>query len=316
MQKQVHRAFIMVLGVVLLTALVMGCSLASEETGTVRLSLTDAPIADAKDVEGVFITITSIEYNLNDEWVEDAGFEGPQEFNLLDLTGGEVALLSQTVIASGEVSQIRFMMDVQKEGSAGKTNPGAYILFDPDSDADGIDDGDVKRELFVPSGGQTGYKAVGSFTIPKNGEVEITADFDVRKSVVKRGSKDEYILKPTIRLIVNNQAGTIAGDFAVATGTFDAYTVFVYDDDTYTAGEAVLEEGDDPETFIPFENAISSASVDTTDGTYILPFLASGTYDLVIAGVGEDGSYTVIDTATYADIVVEAETTTDQDINL
>jgi hypothetical protein len=48
----------------------------------------------------------------------------------------------------------------------------------------------------------------------------------------------------------------------------------------------------------------------------MLPFLASGTYDLVIAGVGEDGSYTVIDSTTYTGIVVEAEETTEQDINL
>lgn len=315
MQKPVHRAFIIILGVVFLTALVMGCSLSSEDTGTVRLSLTDAPIADANDVEGVFITITSIEYNLNGEWIEDTGFEGPQEFNLLDLTGGVVAPLSHTIIPAGEVSQIRFMMDVQKEGSARRTNPGAYILFDPEGATDGIDDSDVKRELFVPSGGQTGYKAVGSFTIPKNGEVEITADFDVRKSVVKRGTNDEYILKPTIRLVVNNQAGTIEGDFLIAGTTYESYTVFVYEEGAYSDSEALPAEIDDPD-FIPFENATSSASVDTTTGSYILPFLASGTYDLVIAGVGEDGSYTVIDSTTYTGIVVEAEKTTEQDISL
>jgi len=156
---------------------------------------------------------------------------------------------------------------------------------------------------------------VGSFTIPSNGEVEITADFDVRKSVVKRGSKDEYILKPTIRLIVNNQAGTIDGSFTAIGSPFTAFTVFAYEDGVYTDSEAPTGT-EDPETFVAFENAVSSAAVDITDGTYILPFLAAGTYDLIVVGVGDDGSYTVIDSTTYGDILVEAETTTNRDISL
>jgi hypothetical protein len=40
----------------------------------------------------------------------------------------------------------------------------------------------------------------------------VTADFDVRKSIVKAGASGKYILKPTIRLVVDNQAGCIKGD--------------------------------------------------------------------------------------------------------
>src|SRR3989339_132287 len=108
MQTKLHRIFLIVTGIVLVTVLMIGCSMAADDPGTIRLSLTDAPIADAKDVEGVFITISSIEYNLNGAWIEDTGFEGPQEFNLLDLTGGTVAPLTNTVISAGEVTQIRF----------------------------------------------------------------------------------------------------------------------------------------------------------------------------------------------------------------
>jgi hypothetical protein len=38
--------------------------------------------------------------------------------------------------------------------------------------------------------------------VPVNGTVVVTADFDVRKAVVLAGSS--YILKPTIKLIVND----------------------------------------------------------------------------------------------------------------
>lgn len=314
MQNKSHHIFLIVTGIVLVTILMIGCSMAADEPGTVRLSLTDAPIADARGVEGVFITISGIEYNLHDTWIEDTGFEGPLEFNLLDLTGGTVAPLTHTVINSGEVTQIRFMLDAQEDGASPSATPGSYIVIDSRGEADGIiDEYDDTYELFVPSGSQTGYKATGSFTIPSNGEVEITADFDVRKSVVKRGSKDEYILKPTIRLIVNNQAGTIAGNFAASASPFTAFTIFAYEDGEYTESEAPSGT-EDPETFIPFENAVTSAAVDTINGTYILPFLAAGTYDLIIVGVGDDGSYTVIDATTYVDILVETETTTTTDI--
>ncbi len=315
MQKKLRRTVIVVLGVVLVTALVMGCSLASNDTGTIKLSLTDAPIADSESVEGVFITISSIEYNLNDTWIEDTGFEGPQKFNLLELTGGTVAPLSNTLISAGEVTQIRFMLDAQEDGADQEDNPANYIVFDSRGAADGIiDENDVIYELFVPSGSQTGYKAVGTFTVPSNGVVEITADFDVRKSVVKKGEKDEYLLKPTIRLIVNNQAGTIDGNFIVTGVTYDAYTIFVYADGTYTDSEAPT--GTEEDNFVAFENAISSAAVDTTEGAYILPFLAAGTYDLIIVGVDGDGSYTVLDSTTYSDIVVEAGSTTSLDVDV
>jgi len=314
MQKSLHRFAVVIFGAFLVGVSFLGCSLASDGSGTIKLNLTDAPIADAKHVEGVFITITSVEYNLNGAWIEDPGFTGPQKFNLLELTGGTVEPLSNTAIRSGEVTQIRFMLDAQEKGASQKANPGNYILIDPDGEADGIDDNDVKYELFVPSGSQTGYKATGNFTIPKNGEVEITADFDVRKSVVKKGTSDEYILKPTIRLVVNNQAGTIAGNFTTNL-SYNAYTIFAYASGSYADSEAPSGT-EDPETFIPFENAISSAVVDIASGTYVLPFLAAGTYDLILAGVADDGSYTVIDTTSYSSIAVVSEEDTNQDIEV
>jgi hypothetical protein len=81
------------------------------------------------------------------------------------------------------------------------SNPGCYLEFE---------DGSTEN-LYVSSGAQTGYKTVGSFTVPINGSVDVTADFDVRKSVVEAGVTGMYLLKPTIRLVVENQAGQIAG---------------------------------------------------------------------------------------------------------
>lgn len=327
-----------------------GASDTTDATGTVSLSLTDAPIADAADIEGVFITIESIAYNLDDEWVEADSFTGPQTFNLLDLTGGTVAVLGDTEISAGTVTQIRFMLSAPEQGAQTSGNPGCFIAIDPDgtrefgtgealviNPTDSIDDivaaieanGDVVHSLFVPSGGQTGYKAEGPFTVPTNGTVEITADFDVRQSVVYAGPPTMnggfYLLKPTIDLIVNNQAGNIAGSFVDDTTntvdetySYETYVIFAYADDMYATYTDEDTAADDQSA--PFPNAVGSANaVDSDDDgildSYTIAFLAHGTYDLIIAGVDAEGAYTVVDD-TYVDIVVQSETTTTQNINI
>lgn len=158
-------------------------------TGTLALYLTDAPI-DAENVTGVHITINEIQYHLDDQWMTCAEFVGPQAYDLLELTGGNFVLLGELTLPAGNYTQIRFMLDIAEMGS-NKTNPGCYIEFVDDS----------TEPLFVPSGGETGYKAIGQFEVPAGGTVEVTADFDVREAVVVADSR--YILKPTIKLIVN-----------------------------------------------------------------------------------------------------------------
>jgi hypothetical protein len=158
-------------------------------TGTLKLYLCDAPI-DAQNVTGVYITIDDIQYHRDGQWTACAEFVGPQKYDLLELTGGNSALLGELTLPAGNYTQIRFMLDIQEKGSS-PANPGCYVEF-----------GDNSTEpLFVPSGGESGYKAIGRFEVPAGATVEVTADFDVHKAVVLAGSS--YILKPTIKLIVN-----------------------------------------------------------------------------------------------------------------
>ncbi len=245
-----------------------GCGFGSE-TGVLKLNLTDAPLVDA-DVTGVYITITGIEYNRNGSWIEMAGFGDPQKYDLMELTNGESALLGQLVLPSGRYTQIRFKLDVADHDAGVPSNPGSYVeIGGPEAE------GGQEVPLFVPSGAQTGYKAVGEFDVPVNGEVEVTVDFDVRKAVVLAG--DKYILKPTLRLVVNNQAGTITGTVTGAAGP--TTVVFAYESGEYhEATETAAPEGD--ATWFP--NSVSSTVVGD-GGAFTLAFLAAGTYDLVVA---------------------------------
>ena len=278
----------------MLAALGAGCGEAPGiTTGTLELYLADAP-TDAENVTGVYITINEIQYHMNDQWITCEEFEGPKTYNLLELTDGNSTLLGELVLPGGHYNQIRFILDAPEMGQD-PINPGCYIEFADNS----------TEPLFVPSGNTTGFKAVGEFTVPVNGTVEITTDFDVRKSVHLAAS--HYILWPTIRTVVNNEAGRISG-VITNNSTYTDIIVFAYEDGTWADTE-------DDEPVYPasrFPNAVNSGKM-CDDGHYTIPFLAAGTYDLAVAGYdGEDFGEVL---GFISDVVVASDHTTVQNID-
>ncbi len=163
-------------------------------TGTLKLYLCDAPL-NAENVTGVYITINEIQYHRDGQWITCEEFAGNQTYNLLELTGGNSALLGELTLPAGNYTQIRFMLDIPEKGPQ-PVNPGCYIKFADNS----------TEPLFVPSGGQSGYKATGRFEVTANETIEVTADFDVRKPGAVHLAGSRYILNPTIKLIVNDQS--------------------------------------------------------------------------------------------------------------
>jgi len=275
-----------------------GCEKNNKNTGTLNLSITDAPV-DLSDVEGIWLTITEIQYHMNDgEWMTFEEFVGPQEFNILELTNGESALLGSFEMEAGIYTQLRFILDAPEFGGPDISNPGCYIEFKDASTA----------PLFVPSGHETGWKAVGQFVVPSNGEVSVTADFDARKSVFETGA-GRHTLKPTIRLIIDDQAGQIAGGVTNIPEGVDI-VVYAYEDGTYTEAEA-----DDPadEETPRFPNAVTSSMLCDTD-CYHLSFLAPMVYDLVVTS-SIDGEFQEV-LGIIEDVVVESRKTTNMPIDI
>jgi hypothetical protein len=288
--KNVALALVAILGIVATAGLSCG---GVSEVGTLALYLSDAPI-DAENVTGVYITINEIQYHMDDQWVTCPEFQGPKTYNLLELADGNSTLLGELVLPGGHYNQIRFILDIPEMGQ-NPANPGCYIEFADNS----------TRPLFVPSGNTTGYKAVGEFTVPINGTVEVTADFDVRKAVVL--GESHYILKPTIRLVVNNEAGRISG-LITNNSAYSDIIVFAYEDGTWADTE------DDEPTYPAsrFPNAVNSAKM-CDDGHYTIPYLAAGTYDLVVAGYDSGDFGEVL--GFVSDVEVESNHTTIQNID-
>lgn len=274
------------------------------DKGTLSLALTDAPI-DNESVDSVNITITDLQYHKqNNSWESFDAYE-TKKVNLLDLTDGMTEMLGSFEMEAGQYNQLRFMLDAPTyDGEEPLSNPGSYITFD---------DG-TKEELFVPSGSQTGYKAVGAFRVPSNGEVQLTADFDVRKSVVNAKNSEKYILKPTIRLVVDNEAGKIVGNVTNITDTASDYNVYAYEDGTYDAS-AETEVADTVEEYEEnlFPNAVTSDMAGEENG-YQLNWLAPMTYDLVVAKYS-NGEF-VETLGKVSGVEVTSDETTNQEIDL
>jgi hypothetical protein len=276
----------MILVMISLIAIFAGCQKGNEK-GNIKLFLTDAPI-DTDGITGVYISVIDVQYQENGNSFESfEGFEGPQVINLLDFTRGVTHMLGAFEMEPGTYNQLRFML---QEGS--------YLEFENGS----------RQPLVVPSGAQSGFKGKGTFTVPSHGMAEITADFDVRKSVVKAGASGKYILKPVIRLIDNNQAGKITGTVASRIPQ-TGIVVYAYEQDTFTYSEAGVPDSENTS----FPNAVSSDKVDAS-GKYHIDFLSPMTYDLVVV-VKVDGIYNRV-LGIIENVLVEKGKTTVMDIEL
>jgi len=315
-ETMIKYIFSLAMVLILITGVGVGCTSSdnqqsntdsnSESTGTLFLNLTDAPV-DREDISGIYISINKIEVHKStdgeDTWETVKQYdpedpENPNPFNLLELTNGEFALLGEFELTAGTYNQIRFILDVQEEGQGPPTTPNSYVEL-----ADG-----TKESLFVPSGGQSGYKAVGEFEVPVNGEVKVTVDFDVRKSlhVTGNGNNQKYKLQPTLRLVVDSKAGNIDGTITLTT-TYDDIVVFAYEDGEWNDSEAETPAEGEPR----FPNAVTSNKMDE-DNSYILAYLAYGTYDLVVAEYNGEDFVGVL--GMVSDVVLNSNHTA-QDIN-
>ncbi len=246
------------------------CEIEDTGKGTVRLSITDAPV-DTDGIKGVYVTVTEIHYGKSDSEWEKSILDVPKTYDLLELQDGTSELLQDISLNAGTYTQIRFILDVSEAGTEPVTNEGCYLE---------MEDGSL-ISLSAPSGAQTGYKAVGSFDVPVNGSVAITADFDARKSVVKAGNSGKYLLKPTIRLIVNDQAGHIAGEVSNIPAD-KGIMVYAYENGEYIESEA----GEPADEEVRFPNAVTSDVVDENNA-YYLAYLAPVSYDLVVVSTNE-----------------------------
>lgn len=239
------------------------------ETGTahLRVQLTDAPSV-AFDSAVVYIGAVTI-FPAEGDPIEVTDSGGV--FDLLTLQDGVTAELGDVEIDAGTYTELRLIVDSAR-----------VVLADPYEFTDGTD----TRSLKVPSGSSSGIKIKlrsmdGDTLVPGveivPGETVLVVDFDVYQNFRIQGNPNtaaglkSVLFTPTLRAVVRNVAGSIAG------------TVTSSADGSPLPGltvRATLQDTDgDP---------VEVTAVTGDDGTYTLMYLAPGTYEVQVDAFSAD----------------------------
>jgi hypothetical protein len=249
------------LALILMTALLVGCGGGSDlagdaaGTGQLRLLLSDSPVDGA---DHVYLKVARVEVrrvtDSGSEWV--VLWRGDREFDLLALQNERTAVLADNLLPVGTYDEIRLVL--AEGGGSPIGGPGfrspCEIVID-----------DVAYPIKVPSGEQSGLKLKGDIEITRDTLTLILIDFNVRTSIVQRGHRMEFLLKPTLEMFSVQISGSISGE-----ATDDA-------DDSAIAGVTIsAQQGGD--------EMLSTRT--RTDGTYKLVPLREGLYDLVASKSG------------------------------
>ncbi len=236
----------------------------SVEKGSAQVDVTDAAV-DAENITGVYLSVSEIHAGSDGEVKTLVTFDEPITFNVMDYQNGETFDLGEGEIEVGIYDELRLILN---DGSPSSASASSYIEFE----------NGTTEELVIPSGTSSGYKVKGDFQISANNESNLVIDIDLRKALVITGTED-YMLRPTARLVVNESLSVISG--SVTNFTPDANTKWV----VYAYAEGTYDESETNEPITGdtrFENSINSAVV-SDDGTYKLSFMEEGEYELIVA---------------------------------
>jgi hypothetical protein len=201
---------------VLIAALFIGCSDDStgpaSGNGSLKMYLVDSP----SSFDSVVVFVSRVEVHKSGSDDNSGWFvinNTLRSFDLLQLRNGASAVLGDSILASGDYTQIRLIL----------TN-GNYVI-----------DNGVKHDLIIPSGSQTGIKLNHGFTIEPNSLYELILDFNVDRSIHITGN-GQYMLRPVIRCMSMITSGTISGQVlpldaqAIVFTTIGSDTVTTYPD--------------------------------------------------------------------------------------
>jgi len=271
------------LSVLLLTSLLLaGCSGdgpdLSTNTASLTLTITDAPIDEAN---AVWIKFTGIELKPESDNPFSINFNTPQLINLMALQGSDFAfLLENKGISSGTYNWMRLKLDAQSDAMD------SYIELSNGN----------QYPLYIPSGNEIGLKLNQSFTIPHNGNLDLTIDFDLRKSIVAQQSGN-YILKPSLRLLHTDNTGHIKGTISTTTlqhslCTGTDYAIYAYEGENITPDD-VDGLGEEPIT-------TSLVHIDSQSRyAYNLGFLDEGLYTVTFTCNASDDTPSNSETLNY-----------------
>ena len=270
-----HLRLLPLAAAALLAACGGGSDSPSTVTGTLRLSLTDAP---ACGYDKVFVTIEKVRVHQsgsagdNDAGWSEVVLATPQRVDLLTLNNGTLLPLGQTELPAGSYTQLRLVLAANTAA-----NPLANAITPT---------GGVETALTTPSGQQSGLKANVNLQVPAGQVADFAIDFDACKSFVKAGNSGQYHLKPVLSVI------------AILTAAGQRIVGFL-DPSLVGAGATVSAQSGG----VPVRATPPDAS-----GRFTLYPVPAGNYDLVITASGRvNAVMTGVPVGTSASTVIGSE---------
>jgi FlaG/FlaF family flagellin (archaellin) len=181
-----------------IAAALAACGGDGPATGTMSLSLTDAP---ACGYDNAWVTVTEVHVHQrtgageNDGGWQKLVLPAPLRVDLLELTNGHRHELGQLELPAGRYEQLRLVL-AANDGSS------------PPANAVKLSSTKEVVALTTPSGQQSGLKFNAQMEVPAGQTADFAIDFDGCKSFVTAGRSGKILLKPRLAVIpILNDAG-------------------------------------------------------------------------------------------------------------
>lgn len=236
--------------------------------GTISVSVTDAPIDDALEVNITFTGLSIKPFGVNAYEVE---FEEPLTVNLLDYQGDAYrTIVDNLPVRSGDYNHARLNIDLDSSNIV--TATGTYPFTVPFLPL-------AKRNLqLLFTEDSLLYNQ--SFTVSGGQNTDFIVDIDLRKSIYM-GDGTYYNFIPSTRTLIRSTVGSVTGSLATSlvddsscsdTGT-EGKSIYVFSG-ANTSPQDIQGNSADPFT-------TANISGDSSNGyTYTVGFIPSGDYTL------------------------------------
>ncbi|MDH3806790.1 MAG: DUF4382 domain-containing protein [Gammaproteobacteria bacterium] len=265
----------------------------SQPSGFLNLNVSDAPI---KDATKVCIRFDGVELKHADsDERETIDFDQPEVVNLLANQGANShPIVTGAEVPAGEYEWIRLKVQAERDlsGGANDGDPTSELCDDETENSYLVRDSGGVFNLFIPSGSQRGLQLIKDIIIPVNRTGDYTAEWDLGKSFNgPPGLLPDVMMKPVVKLVANNEVGTLVG------GVADELIAWEACDAEFSPSVYVFDDGVEPNPFDdPFavDDAVATGLVEqqmqedgSTPWRYSIGFLLAGNYEVAYTCNGD-----------------------------
>jgi hypothetical protein len=266
---------------------------AAGTTGFLNLSVSDSPIKDAAKVCVRFDGVELKHADSDDK--ETIDFEQPVVVNLLDYQGANShPIVTGAEVPAGVYEWIRLKVAAERDlsGGANDSDPTSAICDDETENSYLVRESGGVFNLYIPSGSQRGLQLIKDIIVAVNRTGDYTAEWDLGKSFNgPPGQLPDVMMKPVVKLVANNEVGTLVG------GVADELIAWEACDAEFAPSVYVFDDGVEPNPFDdPFavDDAVATGLVEQQmqeDGSmpwrYSIGFLLAGNYEVAYTCNGD-----------------------------